>query len=39
MRKVDKLVKEVKKDPQKGMSILVDAGIYDKEGELTENFS
>lgn len=36
--KMRELTEEVKKDPSKGLKLLVRAGIYDKNGKLTKEF-
>lgn len=36
--KIRELTEEVKKDPSKGLKLLIKAGIYDENGELTKEF-
>ena len=38
LKKLKKLARDVKKDPKKGMQILVNAGIYDENGNLTAQY-
>ena len=38
LEKIRALVKKVKEDPSYGMKLLIDAGIYDENGELTEHY-
>jgi hypothetical protein len=38
LKKLNKLIKEVKKNPKKGMSVLIEAGIYTKKGDLTKQY-
>ncbi|NQU64848.1 MAG: hypothetical protein HQ517_11300 [SAR324 cluster bacterium] len=38
LKKVEALTKKVRKDPKKGMEVLIRAGIYDKKGNLTKPY-
>lgn len=37
-KKVYAGIEELHKDPEKAFQLLVDAGIYTKDGQLTEHF-
>ncbi len=38
LKKLNKLVKEVKREPSKGMPVLVEAGIYTEKGNLRKQY-
>lgn len=38
IKEMKEFTEELKKDPEKARKFLVDAGIYDENGNLTENY-